>query len=93
MKNALIGTLALAAIATFGDWVWATFLSRHIMAAGLVLALAGCTTAVAQPLASATDAPPPPAASLSPDRRYMALMDRMKNGESMLVMPFDLRVK
>lgn len=25
--------------------------------------------------------------------RYMALMDRMKNGESMLVMPFDLRVK
>ena len=25
--------------------------------------------------------------------RYMALMDRMKNGESMLIMPFDLRVK
>jgi protease-4 len=25
--------------------------------------------------------------------RYMALMDRMKNGESMLLMPFDLRVK
>ena len=25
--------------------------------------------------------------------RYMALMDRMKNGESMLVMPFDLRIK
>lgn len=25
--------------------------------------------------------------------RYMALMDRMKNGETMLVMPFDLRVK
>lgn len=25
--------------------------------------------------------------------RYMQLMDRMKNGESMLVMPFDLRVK
>ena len=25
--------------------------------------------------------------------RFMALMDRMKNGESMLVMPFDLRVK
>ena len=25
--------------------------------------------------------------------RYMALMDRMKNGESMLVMPFDVRVK
>jgi len=25
--------------------------------------------------------------------RYMALMDRMKNGETMLLMPFDLRVK
>jgi protease-4 len=25
--------------------------------------------------------------------RYMALMDRMKNGESMLLMPFDVRVK
>jgi len=25
--------------------------------------------------------------------RYMALMDRMKNGETMLVMPFDIRIK
>jgi protease-4 len=25
--------------------------------------------------------------------RYMALMDKMKNGESMLLMPFDLRIK
>jgi hypothetical protein len=25
--------------------------------------------------------------------RYMALMDRMKNGETMFLMPFDLRVK
>jgi protease-4 len=25
--------------------------------------------------------------------RYMALMDRMKNGETMLLMPFDIRVK
>lgn len=25
--------------------------------------------------------------------RYMALLDRMKNGESMLLMPFDLRIK
>ena len=25
--------------------------------------------------------------------RFMALMDRMKNGESMLLMPFDIRVK
>jgi hypothetical protein len=25
--------------------------------------------------------------------RYMALMDRMKNGETMLLMPLDLRIK
>ena len=25
--------------------------------------------------------------------RYMQLMDRMKNGETMLVMPFDIRIK
>jgi hypothetical protein len=25
--------------------------------------------------------------------RFMAMMDRMKNGETMLVMPFDLRIK
>jgi hypothetical protein len=25
--------------------------------------------------------------------RYMALMDRMRNGETMFVMPFDLRVR
>jgi hypothetical protein len=25
--------------------------------------------------------------------RYMQLMDKMKNGETMLLMPFDLRVK
>jgi len=25
--------------------------------------------------------------------RYMELMDRMKNGETMLMMPFDLRIK
>jgi hypothetical protein len=25
--------------------------------------------------------------------RFMALLDRMKNGETMLVMPFDLRIK
>ena len=25
--------------------------------------------------------------------RYMQLMDRMKNGESMLLMPYDIRVK
>ncbi|MGH9349685.1 MAG: hypothetical protein ACRD26_20725 [Vicinamibacterales bacterium] len=36
MKNALVSSLALGAIATFGDWIWATFLSRHLMGAGLV---------------------------------------------------------
>ena len=25
--------------------------------------------------------------------RYMALLDKMKSGESMLLMPFDLRIK
>ena len=25
--------------------------------------------------------------------RYMSILDRMKNGESMLLMPFDLRIK
>jgi len=25
--------------------------------------------------------------------RYMQMMDRMKNGDTMLVMPFDIRIK
>jgi hypothetical protein len=25
--------------------------------------------------------------------RYMAMMDRMKNGEAMLLMPFDIQIK
>ena len=36
MRNALVSTIVLGVVATFGDWVWATFLSRHQMAAGLV---------------------------------------------------------
>lgn len=36
MKHALLGTVVIAAIATFGDWIWATFLSRHLMVAGLL---------------------------------------------------------
>jgi hypothetical protein len=36
MKNAVVSTLVVAAIATAGDWVWASFLSRHLMVAGLV---------------------------------------------------------
>jgi hypothetical protein len=36
MKNALISTVVVALVATFGDWIWATFLSRHLMAAGVV---------------------------------------------------------
>lgn len=36
MKHALISTAILAFVATFGDWVWASFLSRHVMVAGLL---------------------------------------------------------
>ena len=36
MKNALISTAIVALAATFGDWVWASFLTRHVMIAGLV---------------------------------------------------------
>lgn len=36
MKFALISTLVVAAVATGGDWIWATFLSRHLMIAGLL---------------------------------------------------------
>jgi hypothetical protein len=36
VKNALASTVVVAAIATLGDWIWASFLSRHLMAAGLV---------------------------------------------------------
>jgi hypothetical protein len=36
MKNAMISTASVALAATFGDWIWATYLSRHLMAAGLV---------------------------------------------------------
>lgn len=36
MKHAVLSTIVVAAVATCGDWVWATFLSRHVMAAGLV---------------------------------------------------------
>jgi hypothetical protein len=36
MKDAVVSTLVVAVVATAGDWIWATFLSRHLMAAGLV---------------------------------------------------------
>jgi hypothetical protein len=36
LKNALLSTVAVAVVATLGDWIWATYLSRHVMAAGLV---------------------------------------------------------
>lgn len=36
MKNALISAVVLGAVATAGDWIWATFLSQHLMVAGLV---------------------------------------------------------
>ena len=36
MKNAAISTLVLALVATLGDWIWATYLPRPLMTAGLV---------------------------------------------------------
>jgi hypothetical protein len=36
VKNGLVSTVVVAAVATFGDWIWATFLPRHLMAAGLL---------------------------------------------------------
>jgi hypothetical protein len=36
VKSALISTLVVAAVATLGDWIWATFLSRHLVVAGVV---------------------------------------------------------
>jgi hypothetical protein len=36
VKSALMSTAIVAAVATFGDWVWAAFLSRHLMVAGLI---------------------------------------------------------
>jgi hypothetical protein len=35
VKNAIISTIVLAAVATFGDWIWASFLPTHRMVAGL----------------------------------------------------------
>jgi hypothetical protein len=36
MKDALVSTVVAGAVATLGDWIWATYLSQHMMAAGLV---------------------------------------------------------
>jgi hypothetical protein len=36
VKFALVSTVVVATIATFGDWVWAAFLSRHVAVAGMV---------------------------------------------------------
>jgi hypothetical protein len=36
VKNAAISTLVLAVVSTLGDWIWATYLPRHRMTAGLV---------------------------------------------------------
>jgi len=35
MKNGLISAAVLGAIATAGDWIWATFLPDHVTVAGL----------------------------------------------------------
>ena len=44
MKFALISTAIVAVVATFGDWVWATFLSRHLAVAGMVHGALLCLT-------------------------------------------------
>jgi hypothetical protein len=44
VKHAVLSTLVLAAVATLGDWLWASFLSRHVMAAGLVHGALLCLT-------------------------------------------------
>ncbi len=36
MKNAIISSVVLGAVATFGDWIWATFLTRHLIVSGLL---------------------------------------------------------
>ena len=36
MKFALLSTAVVAAVATFGDWIWAAFLSQHLVVAGLI---------------------------------------------------------
>jgi hypothetical protein len=36
VKFAFLSTAVVAAVATFGDWVWAAFLSQHLVIAGVV---------------------------------------------------------
>jgi hypothetical protein len=36
VKFALISTAVVAAVATMGDWIWAAYLSRHLVVAGVV---------------------------------------------------------
>jgi hypothetical protein len=36
VKFAFLSTAVVAAVATFGDWVWAAFLSEHLVIAGIV---------------------------------------------------------
>jgi hypothetical protein len=36
VKFALLSTAVVAVVATFGDWVWAAFLSQHLVVAGLI---------------------------------------------------------
>ncbi len=44
VKFALISTVILAAVATAGDWVWASFLPRHLVIAGVVHGALLCLT-------------------------------------------------
>ena len=36
MKNAVISTIVLGAVATLGDWIWARFLAEHLAVAGVI---------------------------------------------------------
>jgi hypothetical protein len=36
VKQAILSTVVVGAVATFGDWIWATFLSEHLMVSGLI---------------------------------------------------------
>jgi hypothetical protein len=36
VKFALLSTAVVAAVATVGDWVWAAFLSQHLVVAGMI---------------------------------------------------------
>jgi hypothetical protein len=36
VRHAVLSTVVVAAVATFGDWIWATYLSEHVAIAGMI---------------------------------------------------------